>query len=405
MSTRPTEELLSLCVRAAESETLRKLTFSKPAGDAPLRITARLSLVRGKRILACEETHPGGKVRHTAAAFEELPAFLTPLIASYGQINLSTGAGDAEFRRSKKGKETLLGAAPLSRKLAGEKTGFETFVENLDRQKNYFLTGKEPFLHLLGVSDATGRVRDKKQSKYRQINRFLEHIDEIYSVLPSDGTLHIYDLCCGKSYLRFAVYYFLHDLRGREVDMLCMDLKEDVIRECAVWAREAGFDGMRFAAGDIRETPRDITPDLVISLHACDIATDIVLDTATALGAKVILSTPCCHRYLNDRIHMPSLEFVTRYPHLRGKLCEALTEGIRLARLRAAGYTVAALELTDPDDTPKNTLLRAVRRENFRPDSPEGARLSAEYEGILHLVLGEDISGYLKEIRPEASAT
>ena len=169
--------------------------------------------------------------------------------------------------------------------------------------------------------------------------------------------------------------------------------------DCADTAHAIGFSGMRFLAGDVRRTPRDVTPHLVLSLHACDIATDIVLDTAAALGAEVILSTPCCHRYLNDKLQMPSLDFVARYPHLRGKLCEVLTEGIRLARLRAAGYTVMALEMTDPDDTPKNTLLRAVRRRGFSPDSAEGKRLREEYEQLLHLVLGEDISGYLKEIR------
>jgi SAM-dependent methyltransferase len=394
------EKLLSLCVTASQNETLRKLTFSKPlSNESPERITARLSVTRGKHILACEESYAGGKVRHTAASFDELDSFLSPLIAAYGQINLSTGAGDAEFRRSKKGKETLFGAAPLEKKLAGEKSDFEVFVEGLDRQKNYLLTGKEPFLIYLGISDETGRVHDKKQGKYRQINRFLEHVETIWDVLPTQGLLHVYDLCCGKSYLSFAVYYYLHEVRGREVDMLCMDLKEDVIRDCAAIARAVGFTGMRFLAGDIRKTPRDTVPDLVISLHACDIATDIVLDTAAELGAKVILSTPCCHRYLNDRLKMPALDFVARYPHLRVKLCEALTEGIRLARLRAAGYTVAALEMTDPDDTPKNTLLRAVKRGDLRPDSAEAIRLREEYTAILQSVLGDNAGDYLKEIR------
>ena len=393
------EQLLFLCVRATENQTLRKLTFSKPTGDMPLRITARLTVGRGRHFLACEETLSGGKVRHTAASLEELEAFLTPLIAAYGQINLSTGVGDAEFRRSKKGKETLIGGAPLEQKLRGDKTSFETFVETLDRQKNYVLKGNEPFLIALGVSDKSGRIHDKKQGKYRQINRFIQHVADIYDALPKEGTLIVYDLCCGKSYLSFAVYHYLHHIRGREVDMLCMDLKEDVMRDCAAIAREAAFSGMRFVAGDIRKTPRDVTPHLVISLHACDIATDIVLNTAIDLGAQVILSTPCCHRYLNDKLDLPALSFVSKYPHLRGKLCEALTEGIRLARLRASGYTVTAMEMTDPDDTPKNTLLRGVKRANFSPASPEGKRLAQEYEDILRLVLGEGYTTYLEEIR------
>jgi hypothetical protein len=393
------EQLLFLCIRSAGNQTLRKLTFSKPTKEMPERITARLSLGRGKHFLACEETLAKGKVHHTAASLEELEDFLIPLISAYGQINLSTTLGDVEFRRSKKGKETLMGGSSLEQKLRGEQTGFAVALEGLDRQKQYFVKGSDPFLIALGVSDKNGRIHDKKQGKYRQINRFLEHIDDIYSLLPSDGTIHVYDLCCGKSYLSFATYHYLHVIRGREVDMLCMDLKEDVLRDCATIAREAGFTGMRFVPGDIRKTPRDVNPDLVISLHACDIATDIVLDTAIALGAKVILSTPCCHRYLNDKLNMPSLAFVSKFPHLRGKLCEAPTEGIRLARLRAYGYNVSAMEMTDPDDTPKNTLLRGIRRNGFSLASPEAKQLMEEYESILRMVLGDDYTTYLEEIR------
>lgn len=181
--------------------------------------------------------------------------------------------------------------------------------------------------------------------------------------------------------------------------MLCMDLKEDVIAYCRRVAEEAGFSGMRFVAGDIRLTPRDVSPDLVVSLHACDIATDIVLDTAADLGAKVILSTPCCHRYLNHRLADPTLAFVSAYPHLRGKLCEVLTEGLRLARLKSRGYAVTASELTDPDDTPKNTLLIARKRAGFRADSTEAAALTAEYRALVTRLTGGDPDDYLKEIR------
>lgn len=393
------EQLLSLCIRVAENQTLRKLTFSKPTGDMPQRITARLSVGRGKPLLTCEETLAGGKVHHTATPLNELETFLTPLITSYGQVNLSTTLGDVELRRSKKGKATLLGGAALEQKLSAGGGDFALPLEGMDRQKQYFVKGDESFLIALGVSDKNGRIHDKKQGKYRQINRFLEHIDDIYSLLPQEGTLHVYDLCCGKSYLSFAVYHYLHHIRGRDVDMLGMDLKEDVLRDCAAIAHASGFTGMRFVPGDIRKTPRDIIPDLVISLHACDIATDIVLDTAIALGAKVILSTPCCHRYLNNKLDMPSLAFVSKFPHLRGKLCEALTEGIRLARMRAYGYTVSAMEMTDPDDTPKNTLLRGIKRDGFSLTSPEGKRLMQEYEDILRLVLGENAASYLEEIR------
>ncbi len=391
------ERLIDIIIKVAERDTLRRLTFSKPRIDAPVRTTARAVHARGHMHLAFEETLENGKVRHAAAAREEWQDKLSSLVAAYGQVNLSSGAGDAELRISKKGKATLTGIAPIEARLAGDATPFERFAESMNRKKNYILAGDEPFLIHLGVSDKTGRVHDKKQGKYRQINRFLEHVADIYDALPADDTIHIYDLCCGKSYLSFAVYHYLHLTRGRTVDMLCMDLKEDVIRDCAGIAAAVGFDGMHFVAGDIRTIPSDTKPDLVISLHACDIATDIVLKTAVARGAGVILSTPCCHRTLSRHIAMPALTFVTEHPHLRGKISEVLTDALRLSYLKANGYSVAAPELTDPDDTPKNTLLRAVKRRGFDTNGKEAEKLNAAYAALLDMLFGEHAQDYLKD--------
>jgi hypothetical protein len=152
---------------------------------------------------------------------------------------------------------------------------------------------------------------------------------------------------------------------------------------------------MRFETGDVRRAPKDPSPHLVLSLHACDVATDIVLHYAADTGARVVLSTPCCHHDLSGKLRQPSLDFVSRYPHLRGKLSEVLTDAARLARLRAHGFEVAALELTDPDDTPKNTLLRARRTaaaEKKRAEAEE------EYRGILRFLLGRDAEDYPEEI-------
>lgn len=391
----PRETLMQIILSATERGTVRRLTLSKPCGDTATRIVGRLSLTRGQNVLALEEALKDGKVRHSALRVETLAETLPPLLAKYAQINLMTGAGDAELRTSKRGQETLLGGEALLRRLSSGDAPLDTFVESLDRKKQYLLSGDEPFLLALGISDASGRIHDKKQGKYRQINRFLEYVADIYSDLPDTGRLTVYDLCCGKSYLSFAVYHYLHIMRGRDVDMLCMDLKEDVISYCRTVAMNAGFSGMRFVAGDIRLTPRNSRPDLVVSLHVCDIATDIVLDTASDLGAGVILSTPCCHRYLNRRLNDPSLAFVSAYPHLRGKLCEVL----RLARLRSRGYAVTVSELTDPDDTPKNTLIIARRRADFRKDSPEALALTEEYQALVSQLTGEDPDDYLKEIR------
>jgi hypothetical protein len=177
--------------------------------------------------------------------------------------------------------------------------------------------------------------------------------------------------------------------------MLGIDLKRDVISWCDSLKNELSFDGMRFVCDDITNTPRDTAPDMVISLHACDIATDIVINSAIELGAKIILSTPCCHKYLNDKINAPELKFVTDYPHLRNKLCEAITDAIRVARLKAHGYSVSALELTDPENTPKNTLILALLN---KADGDYSDKIS-EYEKILSFVLGQGAKDYLSEIK------
>ena len=176
--------------------------------------------------------------------------------------------------------------------------------------------------------------------------------------------------------------------------MLGVDLKRDVILWCERLAMELGFTGMRFLVEDVTKTPADVKPDMVISLHACDIATDIVINTAIRMEARVILSTPCCHRYLNDKIKADELEFVTKYPHLRNKICEAITDAIRAARLEGAGYSVSVMELTEPDDTPKNTLIRAIKK-NGGIDTTKNIE---NYEKLLSFVLGDGKESYLKGI-------
>ena len=387
------EEFIGLAALAFEKGAIKKLVFSRPIASEIQKVSGRLCAHRGKNILSLEYSLPGNTVSHKNIGRSELESTLLPLAEEYKQINLITALGDAEFRISSSGKEALLGTEKLERKLGGDTPSFVSAVETLDREKNYILSGSEEFLNALGISDKNGRVHDKRQGKFRQINRFLEYIEGVYGDLPSSGDILIYDLCCGKSYLSFAVYYYLTEVKERRVRLLGIDLKRDVIDWCSSLARSLGFVGMTFVTDDIKNTPEGEVPDMVISLHACDIATDIVIDRAAELGAKVILSTPCCHRYLNDKVSNEALAFVTRFPHLKNKLCEALTDAIRAARLEAFGYTVTVTELTDPDDTPKNTLLKAIKSKNTKSEAKES------YNNILEYVLGAGKENYLKEIK------
>ena len=390
-------DFVALIESSFKTETLKKLVLSRPKEGEISKISCRLVAHRGRRLLAIEFSLPGNTVSHKNVGEEELKGELTPLIENYSQVNLITTLGDAELKRSKSGKETVIGGENLRRKLSGDAPVFEKAIEAMDKKKNYILDGTELFLKKLGISSSDGRVHDKKQGKFRQINRFLEHIENIYPRLPAEGEIKIYDLCCGKSYLSFAVYHYLTEIKGRRVYLYGADLKRDVILWCDSLAKELGYVGMRFEVGDISKIVPDEKPDMVISLHACDIATDIVLDTAIRLGAEIILSTPCCHRYLNGKVVAGELDFITRYPHLSGKLCEAITDALRLARLRANGYNVMALELTDPENTPKNTLIKAIKSAKFT--EKEKQKAETEYEAMLSFLLGDNADKYLSEIK------
>ncbi len=360
--------LYDLLTDAAGAGLLEKAVFSKCRDRAVVRIVLTLRLVRNNVVLQAETFRQAevaavsGKTKPVQAGQENLPLDspsgqtrdrLTGLIAACDQINLITTAGNAEFRRSRNGAEILLGAAKVraaldAAQLPGGSAPRKIDIAGHDRVKQHILTGAEPFLIRLGVSDANGRVHDKKQPKFRQINRFLELIRDTESALPATGCLHICDLCCGKSYLSFAVYHYFTAIRHREVHMVGVDMKADVMDACNDIARDLGMTGLSFLCADISLYESDEPVDMVISLHACDTATDLVLGKAIEWKAKVVLSTPCCHHELNRTLNCPELEFIARHSLLRQKLCDAATDALRLARLEAAGYEVAALELIDP---------------------------------------------------------
>ena len=387
-------DFLSIATLAFKNEIIKKLVLSRPTDAEAVKVSGRLCSHRGKRLLSLEFSLPSGTVKQENLTDETFEGRLSELLPHYKQANLITTLGDAEYKVSKKGKSVLLGADAITRRLSGESAQFERAIEALDKKKNYILTGEEDFLIALGISDKSGRVHDKRQGKFRQINRFLEHLSDVYDLLPADKELLVYDLCCGKSYLSFAVYHYLTAIKGRSVELVGIDLKSDVIEWCERTKTTLGFLGMHFFSDDIRNTPDDKIPDMVISLHACDVATDIVLDRAVTLGAPIILSTPCCHRYLSERINSKELSFVTKYPHLRNKLCDALTDALRGARLESEGYSVTVLELTDPENTPKNTLIRAIKK---RGQSEDCKAKKEEYNDILKFLVGDKYNDYLSE--------
>ena len=384
------DRIIALAKLSVERESLKRIVFSKPTDRAVLRAVASLKRIGGRTMLQTETFYRDGKARHVNTDVESLEVALCELLPQYHQVNVLTTAGDAELRVSKGGKITALGADRVLRALDPSKEVVRAEVSSHDREKDYLLTGAEEFLIRLGVSDRDGRIYDKKRSKFRQINQFLRHVEEIERHIPSEGDLYIMDLCCGKSYLSFAVYYYFAVLRKRCTKMVGVDLKQDVIEYCSSVAADVGFDGLTFHCMDINHYLPERTPDLVISLHACDIATDIVLHKATDSGARVILSTPCCHHELNHTLDCPTLSFITRHSMLRQKLADAATDALRLLRLESEGYEVAALELIDPEDTPKNVLLRAVQKTGFDRNSAEAETARCALSEAQAFLVGAD---------------
>lgn len=384
-------ELTGICLvlrKAAEQGALKKAVLSKPDSKEIVKNVLTVRVIGGKAMLQAESFGCDNKAKHTNFDLSDIDG-LTTLLGGFSQINVLTTAGDCEYKRSKNGKETLIGT---KRVMASLPEAQQAEVGGNDREKNYILSGSEPFLIHLGVSDKNGRVHDKKRPKFRQINRFLEHIRDVMRHLPAEGELCVCDLCCGKSYLSFAVYHYLKNVLGRDVKMTGVDLKSDVIEYCNSVAKALGWDGLEFFCMDIMKFETETPPHLVISLHACDIATDIVLRKAAEWQTDVILSTPCCHHEMNKKLNCPELEFISKYSMLRQKLSDAATDALRLMWLEGEGYICDALELIDPDDTPKNILLRATRRKKADP-AKRAERAREEYYKTREFLIGSGILG------------
>ena len=380
-------KIAELISASGKRGALKKAVLSKPEDKANVKCTLTLRLVGGKTVLQAETLRADNKALHENIATDDVER-IAKIASDWAQINLITTQGECELRSSKKGKVTLIGGDKLARAMEQNDAPCAK-IESNNREKNYILSGSEPFLKLLDVSDENGRVRDKRQSKFRQINRFLELIRDCIGHLPSEGVLRICDLCCGKSYLSFAAYHYFTEVLGRDVKMTGVDLKPDVVAYCNEVAKKLGFDGLEFLHGDVNKYECDEHVHLVISLHACDIATDFVLNKATQWQADVILSTPCCHHEMNHTIECEALSFIAQHSMLRQKLCDAATDALRLKRLEACGYSVCALELIDPEETPKNIILRALKRRNFDITSPEAKRLQEEYLTAKAFLVGD----------------
>ncbi len=378
------EALVDLVLLAAEKQVLKKTVFSKPSDKSIVKMVLTLRDIGSKPVLQAEYFHKDNKATHKNIALFEAKETLLSIAESFSQINLISSVGDCEYKLSKSGSSVIIGGDKLRRAISSDTVKTVEISKN-NIEKKHILSGSDPFLKLLGISDTNGRIYDKKQLKFRQINRFVEMIRDVESHLPKDE-ITICDLCCGKSYLSFAVYHYFANVLNYKVKMTGVDLKPDVVKYCNEVARELNFEGLSFVCGDINDFICEPAPDLVVSLHACDTATDIVIDKAMRWGAKVILSTPCCHHELNHTLNCPTLSFIAEHSMLRQKFCDAATDALRLKLLEANGYRTAALELVE--DAPKNIMLRAIKMNGWNENSRAAQRAREEYKKAKDFLLG-----------------
>ena len=232
-----------------------------------------------------------------------------------------------------------------------------------NRTKKYIIQEGKPvaFMIDLGVMGQDGKIIRTRYDKFRQINRFLEYIEDILPKLDKERELTIIDFGCGKSYLTFAMYYYLKELKGYNIRIIGLDLKADVIEHCNELRTRYGYDKLDFYVGDIA-TYKDVDKvDMVVTLHACDTATDYALAKAVKWGAEVILSVPCCQHEANRTIKSDILSPVMDYGILKERMAAIVTDAARAKLLTANGYDTQILEFIDMEHTPKNLLIRAVK--------------------------------------------
>ncbi|NYF25881.1 SAM-dependent methyltransferase [Sporosarcina sp. JAI121] len=232
-----------------------------------------------------------------------------------------------------------------------------------NRKKNYLLDENTPypFLIRLGVQTPDGKVKKQKHDKFRQINRFVEFIDDSLAHLPKDRTVRILDFGSGKSYLTFALYHYLRIEKGLDIKVTGLDLKKEVIEECSTIAEDLGYDNLEFLVGDINDYNDETSVDMVVTLHACDVATDMALARAVKWGAKVILSVPCCQHELFSQVNSTALDVMLQHGLIKERFAALATDSIRAELLSLVGYEAQLLEFIDMEHTPKNILIRAYQ--------------------------------------------
>jgi len=342
------------------TESMEQAVFSNSCDkESILKAKVRPLIMREKLVFQVEEFR-GKQAFHKNLEKEEAIRYMATLLdGTFRQMELTSRAGSLHVLVSKKGTVTVKARRQQPAKMTAAPVNLSH-----NRQKRYILEeGKPvPFLEDLGVLTADGAVVKAKYHKFKQINRFLEFIEDILPRLPKNREVTIIDFGCGKSYLTFAMYYYLRELQGYSIRIIGLDLKQDVIDRCNRLSEKYGFENLKFYHGDIATYEGVSQVDMVVTLHACDTATDYALAKAVKWNASVILSVPCCQHELNGQMDNELMGPVFQYGLIKERMAALYTDAIRAELLESRGYRTQILEFIDMEHTPKNILIRAVRQ-------------------------------------------
>lgn len=347
------------------NEKLEQVILSNSTDPERIKkVKIRPVLIKGEVLFQITE-YCGQKVLHQnvtgTEVLEKLVEWFTGL---FKQAQISAKDANVTILVSKKGKATIKIKNKTQKEDSIEWDPLKPVgIASHNRVKQYIL--KEgvgvPFLIDLGIMTSEGKIVKSKYDKYKQINRFLEFIEDILPNLDKDKEISIIDFGCGKSYLTFAMYYYLKELQGYNVKITGLDLKEDVIAKCNELKERYGYDKMQFLKGDIASYEGTNQVDMVVTLHACDTATDYAMYKATIWGAKVILSVPCCQHELNKQISCEEIGSILQHGLIKERMAALFTDALRAKLLETLGYKVQVMEFIDMEHTPKNILIRAVK--------------------------------------------
>jgi SAM-dependent methyltransferase len=369
-------------------------------GEACTRIRIKPIVLREATVFQAE-LQCGDKAYHEQIPLDQIRDRLLEWMAGFKQLSLFTDDADHQVLVNRLLEATVTSHPPSKARV----------VASHDRHKAYLLEDgvPVPFLVKLGVMDVEGRVFRKKHDKFRQVNKYLEFIDHAVARLPKDRTLRIADFGCGKAYLSFALHHYLTAVLGLQVDIVGLDLKDDVIRTCSALAHELSCKGLHFMQGDIADyrpsrpgmavdrdaiMGREEHPDMIVSLHACDTATDEALAKGIEWGCAAILAVPCCQHEFFDALRNPAMQPVIRHGVAREKQSTLVTDASRVLMLEAFGYRTEMVEFIDLEHTPKNVLIRAYRdKPGFDPGRYAAYRAFLDSWGIGRTFLEDSLAG------------